>query len=283
MLARSRARAVVLAWVTCASVATTGAPRDAGADLLAPGQVSVRTTLDVDWGPLAGRLARPTTATPDDTWATLATREAGDARWAPTVRDLNGGGERPPASGATWVPPREVPFGGDVAWYSAYVDSAKFGLDSDVSRTGFVRLDPAARATAVFGTVTLALLRHAAPGDAARAAALPRQSPREELASRGEGALVRAAPFVVASSVPEASPVRRVAWTWRCTGVTGTTLDLVRVAETSYDAADRPLSAAEAAAGGLRPEWLAGVAAVVVLSLVMLALARRRRRPTPPA
>jgi hypothetical protein len=176
-----------------------------------------------------------------------------------------------------------VPFGPDAVWYSAYLDSSKFGAESDVSRTGFQRLDPGATSSRVFGTVTVVLVRHAKPEDAARAAALPRTRPREALAARGDEALAVAPPILVETTVPESSPVRRTVQRWRCTGVEGTALRLSLLGTTSYDASGRPLSPAEAAPGGLRPEWVAGVAAIVALSVVMLAVARRRRRHAPGA
>jgi len=274
MIRSSTVRSLLLA--LGAVTALVGRGPAATADIPAPGTTSVRATVEIDWGPLAGRLARPVAATGNDTWETLATREAGDVRWATVVKDLNGGGERPTPSAQVWVPPRDLAPGGDATWYSAFLDSSKFGSDSDVSRTGLRRIDPAAKALPVFGSVTVALLRHATPADAARAAALP--SPQEALAARGDEALVVAAPVWVVTSVRDASPVRRVAYRWRCAGVEGHVLRLVPERETAYDADDRPLSASEAAGSGLRPEAWAGLVAIAVLSIVMLVGVRRWRR-----
>ena len=264
--------------------AMAAAPRPSAADILPMGQAGVAVTAEFDWGPLAKRLARPATAKADDTWETLATREAGDVRWAPTVKALNGGSERPVTTeGATWLPPREVAFGSDVVWYSAFIDSSKFGIDSDVSRTGFVRLDPAAASVRVFGTVSVALVKHATIDDAALAAALSHKKVRDALKAGGDKALVLAAPFEVTDSVPERSPVRSIVQRWRCKGVEGTNLELTLVSEESRNASGRALSAGEAAMGALRTEWIAGLLAVIVLSVGMLALTRRRRRRAQPA
>ncbi len=262
-----------------ATLSAVGGGPAANADIPAPGTTSVRATVEIDWGPLAGRLARPVVAKDDDTWATLATREAGDARWAPVVKDLNGGGETPTPSAQVWVPPRALAPDGNAAWYSAFLDSSKYGGDSDVSRTGFRRIDPEGKAAiGVFGTVTVALVAHVRPEDAARSAALGRASVGKAITARGDDALIVAAPVFVSTSVPEASRVRRVVHRWRCAGVEGNTLRLVQDAVVSYDADDRPLSASEAAGSGLRPEVWAGLTAIVVLSVVMLVAVRRRRR-----
>lgn len=275
-------RSLALRLVVGSVLALAATARSVSADVPAPGTVPVKATATIEWGPLASRLARPVVARADDTWETVATREAGDAAWAPTVRALNGGGERPAADAPVWVPPRGAPVGGatdgTAAWYVAFLDASKFGRDSDVSTTGLRPLDPAAKDLAVFGAVTVALLPQRTLDDAARAASLPRARKQDVFAAKGADALVVAAPFEVATSVPEASPVRRMAHTWRCEGVDGTELKLVQHGVASFDAQDRPLAAGDLAGAGLRTEVWAGLAAITVLCLVMLAAARRRRR-----
>ncbi|MFO0934295.1 MAG: hypothetical protein U1E39_16535 [Planctomycetota bacterium] len=277
-MARSLALRVVVGSVLALGVA----PATSRADVPAPGTAPVQATATIEWGPLAGRLARPVAARDDDTWEALAAREVGDAAWAPTVRALNGGGERPTPGPSTWVPPRGAPVGGasdaTTAWYVAFLDASKFGRDSDVSTTGLRPLDPSAKDVPVFGSVTVALLPQRSLDDAARAAALPRARKKEVFATKGPAALVVAAPFEVATSVAEASPVRRTAHTWRCEGVEGPELKLVQVGVASFDGGGRALDAAEAAGPGLRTEVWAGLAAIAVLCVVMLAAARRRRR-----
>ncbi len=276
-MSRSLALRVVVRSLLAVGVAS-GTSR---ADVPAHGTAPVRATATIEWGPLAGRLARPVAARDDDTWEALAAREVGDAAWAPTVRALNGGGERPAAGPSAWVPPRGVPVAGapdgTATWYVAFLDASRFGRDSDVSTTGLRPLDPSAKDVAVFGTVTVALLPQRTLDDAARAASLPRAPKKDVFAAKGPAALLVAAPFEVATSVPEASPVRRMAHAWRCEGVEGTELKLVQASVASFDAQDRPLSAAEVAGAGLRTEAWAGIAAVVLLCGVMLAVARRRR------
>ncbi len=276
-MSRSLALRVVIGSVLALGVAS-GTSR---ADIPAPGTAPVRATATIEWGPLAGRLARPVAARADDTWEALAVREVGDAAWAPTVRALNGGGERPTAGPSAWVPPRGVPVGGapdgTTAWYVAFLDASKFGRDSDISTTGLRPLDPSAKDLPVFGTVTVALLPQRTLDDATRAATLPRTPKKEVFAAKGPAALLVAAPFEVPTSVPEASPVRRTAHTWRCEGLEGTELKLVQGGVASFDGEGRPLTAAEAAGPGLRTEVWAGIAAIVLLCGVMLALARRRR------
>lgn len=275
-------RSLALRVVVGSALAFGIAARAATADVPAPGTAPVRATATIEWGPLAGRLARPVAARDDDTWEALAAREVGDAAWAPTVRALNGGGERPTAGPSAWVPPRGAASGGmpdgTAAWYVAFLDASKFGRDSDVSTTGLRPLDPSAKDVPVFGTVTVALLPQRTLDDATRAATLPRTPKKEVFATKGPAALVVAAPFEVATSVPEASPVRRTAHTWRCEGVEGTELKLVQASVASFDVQDRPLGAADVAGAGLRTEVWAGLAAIVLLCGVMLAVARRRRR-----
>lgn len=276
-MARSIARRVVAGGIVLAI-----AMRAAVADVPVAGTAPVRATATIEWGPLAGRLARPVVARDDDTWEALAAREVGDAAWAPTVRALNGGGERPVAGPSAWVPPRGAAVGGEpdgrTTWYVAFLDASKFGRDADVSTTGLRRLDPAARDVPVFGTVTVALLPQRTVEDATRAASLPRTPKREVFAAKGPAALVVAAPFEVATSVPETSPVRRTAHVWRCEGVEGTELRLVQARVTSFDADGRELSASDLPGPGLRTEVLAGLAAVTVLCVLLLLRARRRRR-----
>ncbi|MBL9086882.1 MAG: hypothetical protein JNM10_07035 [Planctomycetia bacterium] len=276
------ARSLVLRIAVGAVLACGVAARTTRADVAVPGTAPVRATATIEWGPLAARLARPVVARADDTWEAVATREAGDAAWAPTVRALNGGGERPAADARVFVPPRGAPAGGatdgTAAWYVAFLDASKYGRDSDVSTTGLRPLDPAARDLSVFGMVTVALLPQRTLDDATRAAALPRARKKEVFAAKGADALVVAAPFEVATSVPEASPVRRIAHTWRCEGIDGTELKLVQASVASFDAQDRLLTATDLAGAGLRTEVWAGLAAITVLCVVMLAAARRRRR-----
>jgi hypothetical protein len=250
----------------------------ARADIVAPGRRSIAHTVRIAWGPLEGRLARPATVSAGDTWETVASREAADVRWAPTIRAMNGGAEAPPAQAPVWVPPRGRAFDAAGVWYSAYVDASKFGPASDVSRTGFRRLDPGASATPVFGTVTVLLLPHAGADDAARSAAIPTRSAKEVFAARAAEGLVVAPSFEVEGTVPDASPVHRVETAWRCEGVAQGALRLVEAGVVRRRADGSEVSAAEAAVAGLATEWIAGAAAVVVLSVLALLLVRRWRR-----
>ena len=178
--------------------------------------LSVSNELRVEWGPLTGQMARPATAGPGETWESFAVREAGDARWAPIIRAMNGGGEKPDAgAGRTWVPPRDRAFDGSSRWFSVYVDSSKFGPDSDISRSGFDRVDPDVAAIHVFGTVTLIALEHAAIEDAARSFAITQAKPRDVLARRIAPRLLVTSSPDLEGAAPAYSPARHVEHTWR--------------------------------------------------------------------
>jgi hypothetical protein len=121
--------------------------------------------------------------------------------------------------------------GSDAPWYSAYVDCAKFGRESDVSRTGFRRIDPAAPVTGLFGTVTLALLRHATPEDAALSHQVTRSAATDVLAGRTAKGLVASDSWQVTSTVPESSLVRQIEQFWKLDDVSAVQLRLTMLRE----------------------------------------------------
>jgi hypothetical protein len=243
-----------------ALVLLLGAARPSPADVLVEGQVYVKNVLQIEWGPLAGHLARPVAAKEGDTWERLAERECGDAAWAAAVREMNGGAERPKAGAASaWVPPKGQKRDSDAVWYSAYSDSSKFGADetNDISRTGFQRFDPAAAGSA-FGWVTVAVLPHKGAENARTSAEIASRRAAEVLKTRAKTGLVLCKPWEVVSSIEKSSPVRTIETTWRCTGVGAEGLGLAFVREVRKDEKGTVLSTREADAApkkGGAPLW----------------------------
>lgn len=265
-----------------ALLATLGAhaPR-ARADIPSPGTASVRNEVRFEWGPLEGRVARPVRAAAGDTWETLATREAASVAWAPTIRALNGGGDAPKAEATTWVPPKALALDAKAPLFAAFLDSAKFGRNSDVSRTGLVRLDPGEGTHNVFGAVTLALVSIRSPEDAATAASMgTRRNAKETILTPPPGVRIVELGDAV-TSVAAGAPLRRVVSTWRCASAGddgGFSFTLAR--EERFDAAGAVIGGGGGA--GETPSVSYGFIAggVVVLALLTLLLGSRRARPS---
>ncbi len=266
--------------------ATIGA-LDVHADLIVGGSVGVSNEVRFDWGPLAGQMARSATALAGETWEAFASRESGDARWAPIVRAMNGGGKTPnTGEGRTWVPPRNRAYDAASRWFSVFVDSSKFGGDSDVSRTGFDRVDPAAEKVAVFGHVTVVALEHATTDDAARSFAIPRAKARDLLARRTAPALLIAPAHEVAGSVTESSKVRRVEHAWRVEMPTTDTLQLVTGAIRTFDASGHEITGIvieQIIRDGNSVPWLALAGGLLVALVVVASLLRRGSSARPQA
>ncbi len=249
---------------------------DASADIPPPGSHGVAVTARIDWGPLAPRLARPVAPRDGDPGATLAERAAGDPAWAEAVAAMNGGGASPaPGTATAWVPPIGVRPSDTAPWYSAYAESAKWP-DRDISRTGLRRVGPGGEPVAVFGTVEVFVLRHAAPEDAARSHALVgRRGP----SLVGEPGVFRSAPLTVPSSAHGGDPTVRVEQDWRVEGVVADALRVAVVEVRAFDAQGRGLGPTPPATPGVSvaTPWLA-VAAFVLLAAAAWERARRRRK-----
>lgn len=269
-------RALLLFLAGSIAAALAG-PSPAGADIPSPGTAPVRAAVRFEWGPLEGRIARPVTASADDTWETIAARETASVAWAPTIRALNGGGETPNTAGSTWVPPKALAFGAKEPFFAAFLDSAKHGRTTDVSRTGFQRLDPARASHDVFGEVTLALLAIHGPEEAAAAAALPRRRASVTLRDRPGGERIVELGRAV-DSVPEGEAVRRVERTWRCDSVSsdGPAVSFTLAREARFDAQGALLSGSGETPGVLFD--FAPLGAVLVLALLAFFVVRRRLR-----
>lgn len=280
----------VLAWAGALGTLCFG-PAEVHADVLPPDTKGVPAEMVVAWGTFADRLTREVPVSADDTWTSLARRTCADERFAGLVRAMNGGGEAPPKGSSkqpatAWVPPAGRAFDATEVWYSAYLDCAKFGLDSDVSRTGLRRLAPTRGPHRVFGTVTVALLAHRTDDDAARSSTLPREGAREALRAKGAKALVVAPSFQATTTVARSSKVARFLYEVRCDGIEGEadpTLGLRLVSTTAFDAEGRALAAADLDPSPLRLDGPAGALAAAAMALAMLHVARRRPASPPPA
>lgn len=253
-----------------AALAFVGGAKPVAADMLPDGHRSLDVRVRMDWGPLAGHLSRPVVPRADDSWESLAKREAGDARWAPTIRAMTGRDAPATGDAPAWLPPRDLAFGPKATWWSAYVDSSKYGRESDISRTGFDRVDPAA-STRVFGTVTFAVRRHGGPEDAARVLAAP-----QDIVARPKAAgFAVASSFSVPMSVERDAALRRIEQSWRVESADEESLRLALVSEARFDAEGRPL--ADGFSLGMPIAVVLGAAAVLVAAV----LARRATRPPP--
>jgi hypothetical protein len=248
--------------------------RPAAGDVLPRGYQPVHVRVRMDWGSLSGRLSRPVVPRDDDTWESLAAREAGDLRWAPTIRAMTGRDTAP--AGPTlpaWLPPRGLPFGPQAAWWSAYVDSSKFGRDSDVSRTGFDRVDPGPGEIPVFSTVTFCVRRHVGSVSPESEAAWKRVSAKDVIANPKAAGVAIAPSFEVPTQTEERSRLRRVVQSRRVESVNETELRLRLLEEKRFDAEGAPLSAGGMSSSAWIPAFLgAGL-------LVLVAALRRRRAP----
>lgn len=257
----------------CVTLALVGVSPVAG-DILPDGHEELFVGVRMDWGSLSGRLSRPVVPRSDDTWETLAVREAGDARWAPTIRAMTGR-DTPGAGSAlpAWLPPKDLAFDPQATWWSAYVDSSKFGRDSDISRTGFDRVDPGEAAIPVFGTVTFAVRRHVGPLSKEGEAASTRFRAKDVIAKPKAAGFAVAPSFEVPMSVKRGSRLRRVEQSWRVESVTEEGLRLLLLEEKRFDSAGRLLAGGVTSSG----PWIAALLGVALVVLVAVFA----RRPTP--
>jgi hypothetical protein len=262
----------IAAWIALSFAAAS----PVAGDILPHGSVSLVVRVRMEWGPLADRLTRPVVPRTDDTWETLATREAGDVRWAQTIRAMTG--RDTPAAGPVhpaWLPPRGLEFGPQAGWWSAYVDSAKFGRDSDISRTEFHRVDPGATEIPVFGTVTFAVRRHLGPLTEKDRVPSTGVSAKQVIANPKAAGFVVAPSFEVPMSVEKGNRLRRIEQSWRVETADEENLRLKLGEEKRFDAEGVLLAALATPSGA----WIAALVGAGILLLVSLFARRRSRAP----